>query len=70
MAWTQQQLDQLRTLRDAGHSAAQIAALLHVSRSAVLGAARRLRLPPPLPTVAMRRLRLRARLGQTAADEG
>lgn len=43
--WTDERLDQLRTLWSAGQSAAVIGAQLVVSRNAVIGKANRLKLP-------------------------
>ena len=45
MTWTSEQVAQLKQLRDRGHSASEIAAVLHVSRNAVLAKIDRLGLP-------------------------
>jgi hypothetical protein len=68
--WTQEKVAALKQLRDAGHSAAEIAAVLGVSRSAVLAKSDRLNLPTPPSRKALQRMRLRSRLGQMAVDEG
>lgn len=79
MGWTEERIKQLETLWAEGYSASQIARALGagISRSAVIGKARRLNLtrnrpgiPKPRRTGAMRALdrRIRPQINMTAAD--
>ena len=45
MSWTEERIQELRDLWQAGHSASQIGAMMGVSKNAVVGKAHRLKLP-------------------------